>query len=40
MYSASIVLKAICVCSFELQQRGQPINIIKYPDRDLTEIGS
>jgi hypothetical protein len=35
MYSASVVLKAIYVWSFEAQINGQAAYVIKLPERDL-----
>ncbi len=40
MYSASVVLRAISVCSLEDHRMGQFAKVITYPVRDFTEMGS
>jgi hypothetical protein len=40
IYSASVVDKAISVCSFDAHTKGQFANVIMYPVRDLAVVGS
>ena len=40
MYSASVVEKAVSVCSLDAQVTGQPAYVIAHPERDLDVVGS
>ena len=40
IYSASVLLKAVSVCSFDARNTGQFAKHITYPVQDLTEFGS
>ena len=40
MYSASIVLRAHCVCNFDCHTMGQPVYKIMYPVRDFVVLTS
>ena len=39
-YSASIVDRAIVVCSLDTHSRGHPANVMTYPVLDLAQTGS
>ena len=41
IYSASIVLRAICVCSVDTQSKGHPsMKVMRYPVLGFTQMGS
>ena len=40
MYSASVVERAVSVCSLDAQVTGQPAYVMAHPDRDLDVVGS
>ena len=40
MYSASVVERAVSVCSLDAQVTGQPAYVIAHPEHDLDVVGS
>ena len=40
MYSASVVERAVGVCSLDAQVTGQPAYVMAHPERDLDVVGS
>ena len=40
MYSASVVERAVSVCSFDAQVTGRPAYVMAHPERDLDVVGS
>ena len=40
MYSASVVERAVSVCSLDAQVTGHPAYVMAHPERDLDVVGS
>ena len=40
MYSASVVERAVSVCSLDAQVTGQPAYVMAHPEHDLDVVGS
>ena len=40
MYSASVVDRAVSVCSLDAQVTGHPAYVMAHPERDLDVVGS
>ena len=40
MHSASVVKRAVSVCSLDAQVTGHPVFVMAHPERDLDVVGS
>ena len=40
MFSASVVERAVSICSFDAQVTGHPAYVMAHPERDLDVVGS